>query len=109
MPRQFWGEAAGQEFARNVEMLIYKTGGPETLVQRMHELGMGKLADSWISKGPIETINGAQLHELFGTGVLRALAAKLDLQPRDLVRQLSLVLGKTLAQIATGKSPQRRR
>jgi uncharacterized protein YidB (DUF937 family) len=47
-----------------------------------------------------EPIYSEQLHALFGTGVLRALAAKLDLQPRDLVRRLSQVLPREVNRLA---------
>jgi len=103
LPKLLWGEIARQDFARHVEVLIDKHGGPEGVSQRMRELGMGSVAQSWIMHGPFEPITGSQLHELFGTGVLRALAAKLDMQPRDLVRQLSLVLGQTMARLASGQ------
>lgn len=103
LPKLLWGEVARQDFARHVEALIEKNGGPEGVSQRMRELGMGRMAQSWMMQGPFEPITGSQLHELFGTGVLRALAAKLDMLPRDLVRQLSQVLGPSMARLASGK------
>jgi len=100
LPKQLWGVAARQEFSRNVVALIEKNGGRDEVVERMTQLGMGRVAQSWSTHGSFEPISGEQLHRLFGTGVLRALAAKLDVQPRELVRQLSHALPQAMARLS---------
>lgn len=104
LPKQLWGVAARQEFSRNVVALIEKNGGRDEVVQRMTQLGMGRVAQSWSAHGSFEPISGEQLHRLFGTGVLRALAAKLDVQPRELVRQLAHALPQTMARLSAERT-----
>jgi hypothetical protein len=58
------------------------------------------VAHSWISNRVNEPIYSEQLHALFGTGILRALAAKLDLMPRDLVRHLSQALPRAMNKLS---------
>jgi len=99
-PKPLWGQLASEEFSRAVEDLIERHGTVTGVVQRMEEMGLGSVAHSWISSNVNEPIFSEQLHALFGTGVLRALAAKLDLQPRDLVRRLSQVLPREVNRLA---------
>jgi uncharacterized protein YidB (DUF937 family) len=99
-PKQLWGQLASEEFSRAVEELIQRHGTVTGIVQRMEEMGLGSVAHSWVSSNVSEPIFSEQLHALFGTGVLRALAAKLDLQPRDLVRRLSQVLPREVNRLA---------
>jgi uncharacterized protein YidB (DUF937 family) len=87
-----WGQAASEEFSLSLVEFIARQGGASDVAARMVRLGMGSLARSWALHGGHEMISNEQLHQLFGTGTLRALAAKLGLQPRDLARQLSRAL-----------------
>jgi uncharacterized protein YidB (DUF937 family) len=99
-PKPLWGQLASEEFSRAVDELIQRHGTVTGIVQRMEEMGLGSVAHSWVSSNVSEPIYSEQLHALFGTGVLRALAAKLDLQPRDLVRRLSQVLPREVNRLA---------
>jgi uncharacterized protein YidB (DUF937 family) len=99
-PKQLWGQIASEEFSRAVQDLIQRHGAVTGVVRRMEELGLGSVAHSWIGSNVNEPIFSEQLHALFGTGVLRALAAKLDLQPRDLVRHLSQALPREVNRLA---------
>jgi uncharacterized protein YidB (DUF937 family) len=65
-------------------------------MRRMEERGMSSLVRSWTERGAHEPICAEQLHQLFGTGELRALAAKMDVQLRDLVRHLSQALPRLI-------------
>jgi uncharacterized protein YidB (DUF937 family) len=100
LPKQLWGQLASEEFARAVEDLIQRHGTVTGVVKRMEEMGLGSVARSWVGNSVNEPIFSEQLHALFGTSVLRALAAKLDLQPRDLVRRLSQVLPREVNRLA---------
>ncbi len=108
LPKQLWGQLASEEFSRAVEELIERHGSVPGIIKRMEDMGLGSVAHSWISSNVNEPIFSEQLHELFGTGVLRALAAKLDLQPRDLVRRLSQVLPREVYRLAGTRPPQAR-
>jgi uncharacterized protein YidB (DUF937 family) len=107
LPKQLWGQLASEEFSRAVEDLIERHGTVTGVVRRMEEMGMGSVARSWLSNVN-EPIFSEQLHALFGTGVLRALAAKLDLQPRDLVRRLSQVLPREVYRLSGTRLHQTR-
>ena len=100
LPKQLWGQLSGEEFSRAVEDLIQRHGTVTGVVRRMEEIGLGSVARSWVGDSVNEPIYSEQLHALFGTGVLRALAAKLDLQPRDLVRHLSQALPRAVNRLA---------
>jgi uncharacterized protein YidB (DUF937 family) len=64
-------------------------------------MGLGSMVRSWLYSNVHEPIFSEQLHALFGTGVLRAFAAKLDIQPRELVRNLSQALPRVLNRLAS--------
>ncbi len=108
LPKQLWGQLASEEFSRAVEELIERQGTVTGVVRRMEEMGLGSVARSWLSSNVNEPIFSEQLHALFGTGVLRALAAKLDLQPRDLVRRLSQVLPREVYRLSDARPHQSR-
>jgi len=100
MRGQLWGQLASEEFTRAVDDLIRRHGAVQGLVRRMEQLGFGSVAHSWMSDHARQPIFSDQLHALFGTGALRATAAKLDLQPRDFVRHLSQALPRAVQQLA---------
>ena len=71
----------------------------------MDQLGLGAIARSWLASDVHVPIFSEQLHALFGTSALRAFAANLGLQPRDLVRRLSQTLPAILNRLATLQGP----
>jgi len=58
-------------------------------MERMKQQGMGLLIASWSAGGSTGFISGEQLNKLFGTSALRALAAKANVPPHELVRHLA--------------------
>jgi len=90
--KPLWGRQSGDDFLRMIEEFIEREGGAARVRERLEQHGMQRLATSWVYAGGHEPISGQQLHQLFGTSVLRALAAKADMPPRDLVRQFCRVL-----------------
>ncbi|MDB6086259.1 MAG: hypothetical protein JWN43_4140 [Gammaproteobacteria bacterium] len=101
LPKQLWGQLASEEFARTIDDFIQRHGTVSGVLKRMEQLGLGTIARSWVGSSVNEPIYSEQLHALFGTGVLRALAAKLDLPPRDLVRHLSQALPRAINRLAS--------
>jgi uncharacterized protein YidB (DUF937 family) len=67
----------------------------------MEAMGLGSVARSWLCSSVYEPIFSEQLHALFGTGALRAFAAKVNLSPRDLVRNLAQALPRVLNRSAS--------
>jgi uncharacterized protein YidB (DUF937 family) len=104
IPKQLWSQLASEEFLLAIEDLVQRNGAVSGIVRRMEQLGLGSVARSWLDNNVQEPIFSEQLHALFGTGVLRAIAAKLDLQPRDLVLRLSQTLPRVLNRLAASAS-----
>ena len=101
----FWGQSASDEFFTAVVDFVQRHGTVRGLVARMEAMGLGSVARSWLYSNVHEPIFSEQLHALFGTGALRAFAAKLNLSPRDLVRNLSQALPRVLNRMtSTGAS-----
>src|ERR1700736_107407 len=101
MPKTLWGQSASDDFLLAVIDFVQRHGTVRGLVMRMEQMGLGSVARSWLYSNVHEPIFSEQLHALFGTGVLRAFAAKLDLPPRDLVRNLSQALPRVLNRLAS--------
>jgi uncharacterized protein YidB (DUF937 family) len=97
----FWGQSASDEFFTAVIDFVQRHGTVRGLVTRMEAMGLGSVARSWLYTSVHEPIFSEQLHALFGTGVLRAFAAKLNLSPRDLVRNLSQTLPRVLNRLVS--------
>src|SRR5882757_7496972 len=105
IPGPLWGQSASEEFFLAVVDFVQRHGSVHGLVTRMEQMGLGSVVRSWLYSNVHEPIFSEQLHALFGTGVLRAFAAKLDLQPRELVRNLSQALPRVLNRMtSTGAS-----
>src|ERR1700685_4376090 len=88
----FWSQSASEEFLSGVVDFVQRHGTVRGLVARMEAMGLGSVARSWLNSNVYEPIFSEQLHALFGTSVLRSFATKLNLSPRDLVRNLSQAL-----------------
>jgi uncharacterized protein YidB (DUF937 family) len=101
MPNVFWSQSASDEFFNAVVDFVQRHGTVRGLVMRMEQMGLGSMVRSWLYSNVHEPIFSEQLHALFGTGVLRAFAAKLDIQPRELVRNLSQALPRVLNRLAS--------
>lgn len=101
IPSPLWGQSASDEFLSAVVDFVQRHGTVRGLVARMEAMGLGSVARSWLYGNVHEPIFSEQLHALFGTGVLRAFAAKLNLSPRDLVRNLSQVLPRVLNRLTS--------
>jgi uncharacterized protein YidB (DUF937 family) len=108
MQISLWGHSASEDFFLAVVDFVQRHGTVRGLVMRMEQMGLESVARSWLYSNVHEPILSEQLHALFGTGVLRAFAAKLNLPPRDLVRNLSQALPRVLNRHASdGVQPGR--
>ena len=102
-----WGQSTSEEFLLAVIDFVQRHGSVRGLVTRMEQMGMGSVVRSWLYSNVHEPIFSEQLHALFGTGALRAFAAKLNLSPRDLVRTLSQSLPRVLNRLVSADSSLR--
>ena len=103
--RVFWGQLSSDEIGRAVDDLIRRHGALAGIVSRMQQMGLAHVVNSWLNSDVRQPIFSEQLHALFGTSALRAMAAKLDLTPRELIRHLSQALPRAIAQLASPTRP----
>ena len=101
MPKPLWGQSASEDFFLAVVEFVQRHGAVRGLVMRMEQMGLESVVRSWLYSNVHEPIFSEQLHALFGTGVLRAFAAKLNLSPREFVRKLSQTLPRVLNGLAS--------
>jgi uncharacterized protein YidB (DUF937 family) len=99
----FWGQSTSEAFCAAVVDFVQRHGAVSGILKRMELLGLGAIARSWLASDVHVPIFSEQLHALFGTSALRAFAAKLGLQPRDLVRRLSQTLPQILNHLASSQ------
>ena len=103
----FWEQSTSEAFCAAVVDFVQRHGTVSGIVKRMEQLGLGAIARSWLASDLHAPIFSEQLHALFGTSALRAFAAKLGLQPRDLVRRLSQTLPQILNHLASSDHQER--
>jgi uncharacterized protein YidB (DUF937 family) len=99
----FWEQSTSEAFCAAVVEFVQRHGAVSGIVKRMEQLGLGAIARSWLATDIHVPIFSEQLHALFGTGALRAFAARLGLPPRDLVRRLSQALPRILNNLASSQ------
>jgi uncharacterized protein YidB (DUF937 family) len=104
-PGSWWGQSTSEAFGTAVVDFVQRHGAVSGIVKRMEQLGLGGVARSWLGSDVHVPIFSEQLHALFGTSTLRAFAARLGLQPRDLVRRLSQTLPEILNRLASSQDP----
>jgi uncharacterized protein YidB (DUF937 family) len=102
-PKSWWGQSTSEAFCTAVAEFVQRHGAVSGIVKRMEQMGLGAVARSWLGSDVHVPIFSEQLHALFGTSVLRAFAARLGLQPRDLVRRLSQTLPQILNRLASSQ------
>jgi uncharacterized protein YidB (DUF937 family) len=67
-------------------------GGLGELVSHFRNAGMGQAADSWISRGPNESVDENQLEKALGPDMIDQLTRQTGLTREELVRRLSQTL-----------------
>jgi uncharacterized protein YidB (DUF937 family) len=103
VPPLLWGQSTSEAFCTAVVDFVQRHGAVGGIVKRMEQLGLGAVARSWLGNELRIPILSEQLHALFGTSALRAFAARLGLQPRELVRRLSQTLPQVLNRLASSQ------
>jgi uncharacterized protein YidB (DUF937 family) len=86
------GGAVGAEMATVVNGLIEKHGGVQGVVAQLEQQGLGGTVRSWVGTGANMAITPDQIHQAFGSDVVKELAAKVGLSPDVLAAKLSQVL-----------------
>jgi uncharacterized protein YidB (DUF937 family) len=86
------GGAIGVEMATVVNGLIEKHGGVQGIVAQLEQQGLGGTVRSWVGTGANQPITPDQVHQAFGSDVVKELAAKVGVSPDILAGKLSQYL-----------------
>jgi len=86
------GGAVGAEMTTVVSSLIAQHGGVQGIVAQLEQQGLGSTVRSWVGTGPNQPISPDQIHQAFGSDMIKNLAAKVGLSPQDLAAKLSTLL-----------------
>ena len=82
--------------------ILTQSGGLQGLMSKFSEAGLGNVFSSWVSTGPNPPISGQQLQQVLGSEQIRALAAKLGVDPA----QASQALAEHLPTVIDELTPQ---
>ena len=86
------GGVVGGEMATVINGLIQKHGGVQGIVAQLEQQGLGPTVRSWVGTGANLPITPDQVHQAFGSDVVKQMAAKAGLSPEDLAAKLSQYL-----------------
>jgi uncharacterized protein YidB (DUF937 family) len=90
------GGVVGAEMATVVNGLIEKHGGVQGIVAQLEQQGLGGTVRSWVGSGVNQPITADQIHQAFGSDVVKELAAKVGLSPDVLAGKLAQVLPQAI-------------
>jgi uncharacterized protein YidB (DUF937 family) len=90
------GGVVGAEMATVINGLIEKHGGVQGVVAQLEQQGLGGTVRSWVGSGVNQPITADQIHQAFGSDVVKELAAKVGLSPDVLAGKLSQVLPQAI-------------
>lgn len=86
------GGVVGAEMATAVSGLIERHGGVQGIVTQLEQQGLGATAKSWVGTGANLPITADQIHSVFGSNLVKELAAKVGVNPDELAAKLAQVL-----------------
>lgn len=75
------GSGSNPLLAGLLQMIQNQPGGLQGLVQSFQDKGLGGLVSSWISTGPNPPVSADQVHQALGSEQVKALAAKVGINP----------------------------
>jgi uncharacterized protein YidB (DUF937 family) len=101
------GGAVGAEMATVVSGLIEKHGGVQGVITQLEQQGLGGTVRSWVGTGVNQPITADEIHQVFGSNVVKELAAKAGLSPDALAAKLSQALPTAIDKLTpTGAVPK---
>lgn len=83
------GGAVGAAMTTIINDVIQKNGGVGGLVKTFESKGLGGMARSWVGTGANQAMTAEQVHHVFGGDTVRALAAKIGVDPSALAQQIA--------------------
>lgn len=82
-------------------------GGLMDLINRFQQAGMGDVAHSWVGTGQNQPVTPQQLQDVFGQQTVNQWAQQTNMQPHDLLSQLSRFLPQAVDHMTPqGQIPQ---
>lgn len=101
------GGAVGAEMATVVHGLIEQHGGVQGIVAQLEQQGLGATVKSWVGTGANLPISADQIHQAFGSDMVKQLAAKVGISPDELASKLSAILPQAVDKMTpTGTLPK---
>src|SRR5450432_581307 len=76
--------------------LLAQNGGLQGLAAKFNQSGAGGAFASWVGTGQNQPISPGQIHQVLGSEQVRALAAKLGVDPDQAAQMISQVLPKVV-------------
>ncbi|SNR60993.1 Uncharacterized conserved protein YidB, DUF937 family [Methylobacillus rhizosphaerae] len=80
--------------------LMNKCGGPQGILEKLRESGLGAEVESWLGSGSNLPLSLSQVLQVFGSALLQPLAAKLSLSPEDLAAKLAEYLPQAIDKLS---------
>ena len=77
-------------------------GGLGGLLSQFQNAGLGNVAQSWVGTGPNQPVSPDQLHQVFGDQQVNQWAQQTNMQPHELLSQLSQYLPHAVDQMTPG-------
>jgi uncharacterized protein YidB (DUF937 family) len=96
------GGVVGAEMATVVDGLIEKHGGIQGIVAQLERQGLGGTVRSWVGTGANQPITADQIHQAFGSDIVKQLAAKVGMTPEDMAAKLSQILPQAIDKLTPG-------
>ena len=96
------GGAVGAEMTTVVNSLIQKHGGLQGILAQLEQQGLGGTVKSWVGTGANLPISADQIHQAFGSDMVKELAAKVGLSPDELAAKLSTFLPQVVDKMTPG-------
>ncbi len=96
------GGIVGAEMATVVNHLIEKHGGVSGIVSELQQKGLGDTVKSWVGTGPNQPVSTAQLHQALGAGDVAQLAARMGVDPQELLAKLTQALPTAIDRLTPG-------
>ncbi len=96
------GGVVGAEMATVVNGLIEKHGGIQGIVAQLEQQGLGGTVRSWVGSGANQPITPDEVHQAFGSDIVKQMAAKVGMSPEDLAAKLSQILPQAIDKLTPG-------
>lgn len=97
------GEAGGANaLVGMLGSIIQQNGGLQGLADKFSQSGAGGAFSSWVGTGQNQSISGSQIQQALGSEQVKALAAKMGIDPQ----QASTMLAQYLPKVVDKLTPQ---